>query len=75
MCISHRICVIKHFRLPQILMSLQGPSHYNYVEQQQHLSGPAIPVGYINLPGEQNSPTFDKTLYMQTQIMPSILHY
>jgi len=32
-------------------MSLQGPSHYNYVEQPWHLSGPVFPMGYINVSG------------------------
>lgn len=57
------VCAARSVRDALILMSLQGPSCYNYVEQRQDLTGPRLPEGYTNAPGQQNSPTFDKTLY------------
>lgn len=54
-----------HFSLGEILMSLQGPSRSNYVEQLLSLTGPRLPGENTNLPGKQNSPTFDKTLDTQ----------
>lgn len=50
------------FSLGEILMGLQGPSRSNYVEQVLSLTGPWLPGENTNLPGKQNSPTFDKTL-------------
>ncbi len=51
--------------LGEILMCLQGPFRSNYVEQLLSLTGPQLPGENTNLPGKQNSPTFDKTLNMQ----------
>lgn len=55
-------CQARHFSPGGILMSLQGPSRSNYVEQLLSLTGPRLPEENTNLPGKQNSPTFDKTL-------------
>ena len=54
-----------HFSPGKILMSLQGPSRSNYVEQLLSVTGPRLPRENTNLPGKQNSPTFDKTLDTQ----------
>lgn len=51
-----------HYSPSKILMGLQGPSRSNYVEQLLSLTGPWLPGENTNLPGKQNSPTFDKTL-------------
>lgn len=48
--------------LGRILMGLQGPSRSNYVEQLLSFTGPRLPGENANLPGKQNSTTFDKTL-------------
>lgn len=55
-------CQARHFSPGEILMSLQGPSRSNYVEQLLSLTGPQLPEENTNVPGKQNSPTFDKTL-------------
>lgn len=55
-------CQARHFSPGGILMSLQGPSRSNYVEQLLSLTGPRLPEENTNLPVKQNSPTFDKTL-------------
>ena len=46
----------------KILMSLQGPSWSNYVEQLLSFTRPPVSGENTDLPGKQNSPTFDKTL-------------
>lgn len=65
-----------HFSPGKILMSLQGPSRSNYVEQLLSVTGPQLPGENTNLPGKAKLAYFwQNTRHMRIQITPGILHY